>query len=353
MSSLEQRLQAFVKLGAFLREYDLHGSVSDISGSGDYHDLHSALDLAGMKNGWFTKENLDHAVAAWGRQLTEEKLHGWMSGYAVPERQPMTVAIIMAGNIPMVGFHDLLSVLITGNKALVKLASGGAVLLPALVKQLIRLEPQLEGSVTFADGILKDYNAVIATGSDNTARYFEYYFGSKPHIIRKNRNSAAILSGEETPEQLQALGVDIFRYFGLGCRSVSKLFVPAGYKFDAFFEAIQPYESLKNHHKYHNNYDYNKAVYLMSEFPFLDNGFLILKEDQQYASPIGTVYYETYSSKEQLRNKIHADQERIQCIVGSGFSGKEVAFGQTQHPSLDDYADGVDTVEFLLKTPQN
>ena len=350
MSSLEQRIQAFVKLGSLLREFDPKYAESEAAVNGDLEDLRHAVESAGLRNSWFTRENLGHALTAWGEQLTEEKLSTWISRYKIPDKSPRIIAIIMAGNIPLVGFHDLLSVLMSGNKALVKLASGDSVLLPALYKQLIRYEPLLEGSVVFADGILKGYEAVIATGSDNTARYFEYYFGKKPHIIRKNRNSAAVLNGNETPEQLRALGEDIFRYFGLGCRSVSKLFVPAGYSFESLFEAIKGYAYLKDHHKYHNNYDYNKAVYLMSEFPFLDNGFLILKEDALYASPIGTVYYETYSSQEELSKKIKSDLEKIQCLVGSGFSEAEVNFGQTQHPSLSDYADGVDTVEFLLKT---
>ncbi len=350
MSSLEQRIQAFVKLGTLLREFDPHHPESDAVKKGDLEDLRNAVERAGLRNGWFTRENLGHALAAWGKQLTEDKLRAWISRYNISDNPPRTIAIIMAGNIPMVGFHDLLSVLISGNRALVKLASGDSELLPALCKQLVRYEPLLEGSVIFADGVLKGYDAVIATGSDNTARYFEYYFGKKPHIIRKNRNSAAVLTGDETSEELHALGEDIFRYFGLGCRSVSKLFVPENYSFEALFDALKGYEYFKEHHKYHNNYDYNKAVYLMSEFPFLDNGFFILKEDAQYASPIGTVYYETYSSQKELNKKIQSDMEKIQCVVGRGFSEADVSFGQTQHPSLWDYADSVDTVEFLLKT---
>jgi hypothetical protein len=169
-------------------------------------------------------------------------------------------------------------------------------------------------------------------------------------VIRKNRNSVAVLQGDETKEQLKALGEDLFRYFGLGCRSVSKLFVPEGYDFKAFFEAIDSYLYLKDHHKYHNNYDYNKAVYLMSEFKFLDNGFLLLKPDEAYASPIGTLFYETYSSKNGLIKRLKAQAEKIQCVVADGITPEEVAFGHTQKPSLTDYADGLDTVEFLLKT---
>ena len=230
------------------------------------------------------------------------------------------------------------------------MASSDSDLLPFIVGKLEEFEPSLLGSVTFTKGILKDFDAVIATGSDNTSRYFDYYFGKKPNIIRKNRNSVAVVSGDESTEQLEDLGEDIFRYFGLGCRSVSKLFVPEGYNFEAFFKAIDSYQYLTEHHKYHNNYDYNKAVYLMSEFDFLDNGFFLLKEDEQYASPIGTVFFEYYSSRDVLAKKLSLDHEKIQCVVAKDFTQKEVQFGHTQKPSLSDYADGIDTVEFLLKT---
>ncbi len=345
MGSLEQRIQAFVKLGNFLRDLDL------LEPAAEQEDplFLEAIGRAGDRNGWFTRENLAHALTAWGKELTEENLRSWTSDYSITEREPKTIAIIMAGNIPLVGFHDLLCVLITGHRALVKLASGDARLIPAVVEKLLTYEPQLEGYIAFSDGVMKGFDAVIATGSDNTSRYFEYYFGNKPHLIRKNRNSVAVITGNESPEQLRALGEDIFRYFGLGCRSVSKLFVPEGYDFEALFTALKPYEPIKDHHKYHNNYDYNKAVYLMSEFAFLDNGFLILKEDPGYASPIGTVYFETYSSLEALKERLDSDREKIQCVVAQGIMEEEVVFGQTQHPSLRDYADGVDTVEFLLK----
>ncbi len=346
MGSLERRLQAFVKLGHFLRDFRLDDSSSGTSDD----EFTRAVERAGSRNGWFTRENLRHALSAWGKGLTEENLRTWISDYETPQKDPKVVAIIMAGNIPLVGFHDLLCVLITGHRALVKLASGDTELLPAVIKKLEGFEPELKGSTEFSKGVMKGFDAVIATGSDNTSRYFEYYFGNKPHIIRKNRNSAAVLTGDESQQKLRALGEDIFRYFGLGCRSVSKLFVPEGYDFQALFSALEPFEDIKDHHKYHNNYDYNKAVYLMSEFPFLDSGFLILKEDSGYASPIGAVYYETYASLEEVKEKLNSDREKIQCLVSEGFLAGEVPFGQTQNPSLSDYADGVDTVEFLLKT---
>jgi hypothetical protein len=211
------------------------------------------------------------------------------------------------------------------------------------------VEPNFKGNILFTNDKLDNFDAVIATGSNNTARYFEYYFKDKPSIIRKNRNSVAVLTGTESQEQLEALANDIFRYYGLGCRSVSKLFVPESYNFDAFFKAVYPWHEVIHESKYANNYDYNKAVYLMSEFDLLENGFLMLKEDNSYASPIATLFYETYSDTNILRQKLERDKEHIQCIVAEGFSKNDIPFGKTQLPELSDYADDVDTVEFLLK----
>jgi hypothetical protein len=206
----------------------------------------------------------------------------------------------------------------------------------------------LEARITFTDGKLENFDAVIATGSNNTARYFEYYFKNKPSIIRKNRNSVAILNGNESHEDLVNLGEDIFRYFGLGCRNVSKLFVPKGYSFDAFFRAIFEYQDVIHYEKYSNNYDYNKAVFLMSNFKLLDNGFLTLKEDSSYSSPISSIFYEYYDSLSDLKSRLKNDEDQIQCIVSNGLTKNSIAFGQTQKPQLWDYADNVDTLEFLI-----
>lgn len=260
------------------------------------------------------------------------------------------MALIMAGNIPLVGFHDFLCVLLTGNSVLIKVSSNDDVLLPFITKYLGHVCPGISDNILFTEAKLDDFDAVIATGSNNTSRYFEHYFGHKPNIIRKNRNSIAILTGNENKTQLKALGEDVFRYYGLGCRSVSKLFVPIGYKFDEFFEAIFEYSPIINQIKYANNYDYNKAVYLMSEFKILENGFLMLKEDESYSSPIATLFYEHYESLNELKERLKVDQGKIQCIVAKDVFDDEIKFGQTQTPSLSDYADGVDTVEFLLKT---
>jgi hypothetical protein len=254
----------------------------------------------------------------------------------------------MAGNIPLVGFHDFLSVLITGHHVLVKQSSNDKHLLPYLAKYLEFVEPQFKGTITFTENRLENFDAVIATGSNNTARYFEYYFKEKPSIIRNNRNSVAVLTGNETPEELKNLSEDIFRYYGLGCRNVSKLFVPKGYNFDGFFEAIYHWNPIINKAKYANNYDYNKAVYLMSEFDMLENGFFMIKEDESYASPIATLFYEYYDSVSILKTNLESNKDKIQCIVSNGFAENEIAFGATQKPQLWDYADSVDSVEFLL-----
>lgn len=312
--------------------------------------MNDAIILAGHKNGWFSEENIEYAIRTWGELLTAQNLNEWLCNYDFSESKRKTVALIMAGNIPLVGFHDFLSVLLSGHKAVVKLSSNDAVLLPFIASFLIEQMPSLKTEIEFTENKLEEFDAVIATGSDNTSRYFEHYFGHKPNVIRKNRNSVAILTGKESKEELEALGEDIFRYYGLGCRSVSKVFVPKNYKFDAFFEAIFEFNPIINQSKYANNYDYNKAVYLMSEYKILENGFLMLKEDKNYASPIATLFYETYDSLDALKKRIKAERNKIQCIVASGVLDSEVKFGQTQKPILTDYADGVDTVEFLLKT---
>jgi acyl-CoA reductase LuxC len=348
----KERLQAFVELGDFFRAFckiskDARSNSLKSEWQKEFND---AIVLASHKNGWFTEENVLFSIKSWGRLLTKENLEYWLSTYQLYENKYKTVALIMAGNIPLVGFHDFLAVVLTGNKALIKLSSNDLVLLPFILKYLTESTPSLKGEIVITENKLEGFDAVIATGSDNTSRYFEHYFGHKPTIIRKNRNSVAILTGKESKEQLKALGEDIFRYYGLGCRSVSKLFVPKAYDFNAFFEAIYDFNPIINQTKYANNYDYNKAVYLMSEFKILENGFLMLKEDNSHASPIATVFYEHYESLKGLKQLLHQDKKKIQCVVAHGILADEVKFGQTQKPRLTDYADGVDTVEFLLKT---
>ncbi|NKI32204.1 acyl-CoA reductase [Croceivirga thetidis] len=339
-------LEAFVKLGAVLRDF----CENPNGNKGVWTDnLNEVLLTAKAQNGWFTLENLNFALKQWGDCLTEENLTQWLGSYTIePVKRPKTIAIIMAGNIPLVGFHDFISVLFSGNKVLAKLSDNDKVLLPYLTKFLIEQDASLSQKVEFSASKLENFDAIIATGSDNTSRYFEYYFGKYPNIIRKNRNSLAILTGGENQGQLKALGEDIFRYFGLGCRSVSKLLVPKDYEFDSLFEAIQEWDSLTENHKYNNNYDYNKAVYLMSDFKFLDTGYLLVKEDSLFSSPIATLNYSTYTSVNNLKTLLETNNESIQCVVSGGIFEDTVDFGQTQTPKLNDYADGIDTIDFLV-----
>ena len=330
----QQNINNLVRLGELLSKTE------------QFNDI---FDKAEQQNSWFTRANVIFAFKSWSEALSENNVQQWLSQYQLPQTtSPKKILIIMAGNLPLVGFHDLLCVLVAGHKAIVKLSSDDGVLLPYLITQIRTFAPEWAEAVAFTDDKVTEYDAVIATGSDNTARYFEYYFGKKPHIIRKNRHSVAVLTGEETPEELQDLGKDIFLYYGLGCRSVSKLFVPQGYDFDLLFQAIYPYKDIIEEQKYANNYDYNKAVYLMSLYKLLENGFLLLKEDEHYGSPIATLFYEYYTNKEALKKKLATDREKIQCVVGHNFIDGEIPFGQTQTPKLWDYADGVNTLTFLL-----
>lgn len=330
----QQNINNLVRLGELLSKTE------------QFNDI---FDKAEQQNSWFTRANVIFAFKSWSEALSKNNVQQWLSQYQLPQTtSAKKILIIMAGNLPLVGFHDLLCVLVAGHKAIVKLSSDDRVLLPYLITQIRTFAPEWAEAVAFTDDKVTEYDAVIATGSDNTARYFEYYFGKKPHIIRKNRHSVAVLTGEETPEELQDLGKDIFLYYGLGCRSVSKLFVPQGYDFDLLFQAIYPYKDIIEEQKYANNYDYNKAVYLMSLYKLLENGFLLLKEDEHYGSPIATLFYEYYTNKEALKKKLATDREKIQCVVGHNFIDGEIPFGQTQTPKLWDYADGVNTLTFLL-----
>ncbi|MBL0737159.1 acyl-CoA reductase [Flavobacterium sp. GN10] len=353
--TLETKKSVFVELGKFLSQFSEDASVqkSDVLYNDIFFDdFNNLIHLSQSHNGWYTPEQVYFSIQSWAEALTKENIDKWLSAYKIDENNenPKTVALILAGNIPLVGFHDFLAVLITGNRALIKTSSNDQHLLPFLAKYLIAVDENFKDKITFVEGKLENFDAVIATGSNNTARYFEYYFKDKPSIIRKNRNSAAILTGKETNEDLEALGEDIFRYFGLGCRNVSKLFIPKDYSFEAFFQAMFKYQDVIHYEKYANNYDYNKAVFLMSNFKLLDNGFLTLKEDSSYASPISSVFYEYYESIEKLQKRLLEDTDQIQCIVSDNLTANSIAFGETQKPQLWDYADNVDTITFLLTT---
>lgn len=329
--NIEQRVNAFDTLGKFL-----HNLSAD--------EFQTLAEKARNENPWFTEQNVRMALHGIQQFLSREALKAWIAQYILPSHSK-TVALVMAGNIPLVGFHDLLTVLLAGHTVQIKLSSKDKTLMMQLISKLIELEPGFKERITIVEQ-LKNFDAVIATGSDNAARYFDYYFGKYPNIIRKNRTSVAILDGTETTEELTALGKDIFTYFGLGCRNVSKIFVPVGYTFDDLFQSWTPYDSVIHHHKYCNNYDYQKSILLVNRVPFLDAGFVMLQQSDKIVSPISVVYYEEYKDEEDLKNKIQIVRDKIQVIVGkTGLS--TVEFSKAQLPGLMDYADNVDTMQFL------
>jgi hypothetical protein len=283
--------------------------------------------------------------------LEAEKVENWLSNYsAIPETGSKKVSLIMAGNLPLVGFHDLLCVLISGNKAVVKASSLDQVLIKKLVETLVGIEPSFEVAVELVDGRMEGFTHVIATGSDNSARYFEYYFGKYPNIIRKNRNSIAIINGDESLDELRALGKDIFRYFGLGCRNVSKVYLSDKMSPEIFLATLEDWNPIGNHSKYFNNYEYHKAIYLVEKMAHLDNGFLLLRDEPSLGCPVGVLHFQAYSTLDQMKAEVKIHEDQIQCVVASDKLGidNSVPFGKAQSPELWDYADGVDTMAFLL-----
>jgi hypothetical protein len=303
-------------------------------------------------NAWFTPASVLKAVIAIGAMLNPDDLATWLDRYHFRQNKPAKrVGLILAGNIPMVGFHDVLCVLCSGNHALIKNSAQDARLIKYILGILTDIEPGFEDQFSFIERLV-DFDAVVATGSNNTSRYFEYYFGKVPHIIRQNRNSVALLTGNETAQHLFEMGHDIFDYYGLGCRNVSKLIVPKGYIFNFFFESIEAYQPIINHHKYNNNYDYNKSIYLVNSEKHFDNGFLLLKEDERLASPLAVLYYEYYDDLESAQTQLEAESDKIQCVVSSiplHVKNHVVDFGKSQQPALWDYADGIDTMDFLTE----
>ncbi|MGI4804220.1 MAG: hypothetical protein ACRYFL_05575 [Janthinobacterium lividum] len=312
-------------------------------------ELLQLIDNERQFNAWFTPENVLQAVQAIGKMLNAKNLEQWLPKNADTVFTGKKIGLVLAGNIPLVGFHDVLCVLASGHFAMIKASANDSRLISYILKQLVLLEPEFGNRYEFTER-LAGFDAVMATGSNNTSRYFEYYFGKVPNIIRKNRNSLAVLSGEESEEDLQKLGHDIFDYFGLGCRSISKILVPKGYDFGQLFRAIEPFQPIINHHKYNNNYDYNKSIYLVNQNTHFDNGFLLLKQDEKIASPLAVVFYDFYADLEEVNLKLNQQKEAIQCIVSRlqlTENVQVVSFGESQHPKLWDYADGVNTMDFL------
>ncbi len=310
--------------------------------------IESTIFGAQHSNAWFTPEMTAKSIASFGAMLTEDKIDAWFK--SIPENDnPKKIGLILAGNIPMVGFHDVLSVIATGNIALIKLSSSDDKLIPLFIKLLLEINPDLSKHIEFTERLV-DFDAVIATGSNNSSRYFDYYFGKVPHIIRKNRTSVAIITGNETPDMISNLGNDIFDYFGLGCRNVAKIYIPIDYDIHQFFQPIERFQPIINHFKYNNNYDYNKSIYLVNGVKHYDNGFLLVKEDPGFISPLAVLFFETYNQLEDVENVLLENKEQIQCIVSSKNLFKQintVDFGMSQQPELTDYADNVNTIDFL------
>ena len=346
--NLEERIKSFAHLGEFMRN-----SLNDIfvtnvvENDRDRSLLHTLIENQHNHNPWFTPENVRRAVTAIAEELTEENLIRWTKAYPglTEQKKPLRVGVIMAGNIPIVGFHDFLSVLITGNNLIAKTSSKDYELIVYISNILCSINPGFRNSIDFTDGTLTNIDVVIATGSDNSSRYFDYYFGKYPNIIRKNRNSIAIIEGDETDDELVSLGTDIFSYFGLGCRNVSKLYFPKGYDFTSMIMHWDIFAGVISHPKYANNYDFNKAVYIVNREVFYDAGHLLLKEDNKISSPVSVLYYEYYESQYAVKQLTELLKEKIQCVVGKQY----IPFGKAQSPHLWDYADGKDTIEFLLK----
>jgi len=333
---LQERLALLARLGDHLL------------GEDDF--LRAIMNRSYHHNHWFTIANQEQAVRAIAEEMLDRpKLDGWISNYELNEPvQPKTIGLVMAGNIPLVGFHDWLCTFVSGHRAKIKLSDKDQFLMPYLVKLLTKYDERVAYYVSFVEK-LSGFDAVIATGSNNSARYFQAYFGKYPHIIRKNRNAIGVLDGTETAEELAALGEDVFRYFGLGCRNVAKIYVPEGYDFDPLLETFHEFRNVVLHTKYKNNFDYNYSIFVLNRVTYLANGCIILTENKAIASHIAGLYYETYTDREALNRELASRKEEIQCAV-SHHPVSEVptyGFGQAQQPALSDYADGVDTMDFL------
>ena len=338
MDTNSEQIEALIKLGLHLKEFE--------KSNPKYAKLQTIIDQSINKNAWFTQENIENSFHIWSETLQEDKIIDWISRYKFESKKNKTVAIILAGNIPMVGLHDLICTWVCGFKSIVKCSSKDDLLLPYITDFL---ESQIgKEYFTYQKKIIRSFDAVIATGSNNSARYFDYYFKKYPNIIRKNRNGIAVLSGKESVEDLNKLCVDIFQYFGLGCRNVSKIYIPFGFNLDKILKSLLSYESVINNFKYLNNYNYNKTILLLNDEPFKDNGFFILKEDKKISAPLACLHYEYYEEIEELRKELSKNIDSVQCIVSRLNFKNAIPFGESQKPSLFQYADDIDTLKFLI-----
>lgn len=328
--TLQQRIDLLVKLGDFMKQ--------------DNEEWQAIKKLAFNKNQWFVPEFIimaaDNIIEDF---LQKDKLKKFADGYAIPQNnfKKQTVGLVMAGNIPMVGFHDMLCIFLSGHKQVIKLSAKDDVLIPFLLEKMNDWNDETRLYISFAER-LAGCDAYIATGSNNTSRYFEYYFGKYPHIIRKNRTSAAVLDGNETTIDLEKLADDIQLYFGLGCRNITKLYVPRNYNFEPLLNALGKYNHFADFHKYRNNYDYQLALLMMGSKFYMTNDSILLSKNRALFSAVSHVHYEVYEKKEEVE-KILLGNEEVQCIVGNGYT----PFGTAQKPALNNFADGIDTMNFL------
>ncbi|AYN02354.1 acyl-CoA reductase [Chryseobacterium sp. 3008163] len=340
--NIEKQVLGLIKLSDYIKSY-LAENNEDFNENDS--EFESVVKKSEIENPWFTIENQKYALKQWSDLLTEDNLKSWLSNYS-PSKTTKKVGLILAGNIPLVGWHDVISVVLSNHIPLIKLSSKDKQMIPFLLKKWKEFSEN-EIEYEFVER-LTDFDAVIATGSNNTARYLEYYFKNHLSIIRKNRTSVAVIKGDETEEELKLLAQDIFQYFGLGCRNVTRLFIPEDFVIDRVFESFIDFKEIVNHNKYANNYDYNRAVYLLNQDKFWDNNFVMLKEDEKLFSPLSVIHFSRYSSLDEVTNFINENEEDIQCVVGKNDLGIEtVYFGEAQNPGLDTYADNVDTMQFL------
>lgn len=351
---LQERINALVALGSRLNDLD-------------DDRIATAIHRTTHNNSWFTADNQRLALSEIsGHFLNENALKAWISVYEIEGKEEKdlqnlqdfvslknlkkNVGLVLAGNIPLVGFHDILCVFVAGHKAVIKLSDKDPFLLPMVLEFLTEIDPRTAAYFSTTTARLSGFDAVIATGSNNSARYFDAYFGKYPNIIRKNRNAVAILRGSETADELRLLGNDIFQYFGLGCRNVSKLYLPKGYNFTLLLETLHERNDIVLHDKYKNNFDYNFTLLILNKIKYESNGCLLMREAADIASPISVVYYEFYDNLEDLTATLQAKSDEIQLVVSSLplENIKTFNFGEAQKPSLADYADGVDTMQFLI-----
>lgn len=334
--NIEAKIQSLTKLGDFLQNIDT-SEIKDV------------INLSYVKNKWFTPEYIKYSLDYWAKNLNEQNLISWTKAYNLQNQSIKSVGLVLAGNIPLVGFHDIICVYLSGHKSQIKASSKDDVLIPFIINKLIEFDEDNKAFFEIAEN-LKNFDAVIATGSNNTARYFENYFKHVPNIIRKNRTSIAILDGNESKDQIFQLGYDLFRYYGQGCRNVSKIYIPESFELEHFFESIEDHGDIMHHNKYKNNLDYNLSILLLDKVQHLTNNFVILQENDGIHSPTSIVYYERYKSQDELITKIESEKDEIQCICSDNVKIENaVKLGESQSPKLNSYADNIDTLDFLGK----